>query len=173
MPEANNIFDKIGDLVARYPWLNPWGGLAIAALILAVLVAFGVVSWRIRRAFDHRKIKAHLESERLELIQISRQFFHAGVFFGSADRYYRLRVRDTRDGSVHTTTAKTRRFGSVYLGSRELVRSGPPQSPPKSKPKSRPESASQTKELDQLKAENQRLRAEIANLKGDDVREKL
>jgi hypothetical protein len=123
------------------------GAPVLFFLLVFAAVAVGV--WIIAPQLDRKRIDAYLHQRGARLLESSWQPFGLGWFGDKSDRIYRVRYID-RDGAVHDASCKTSMLSGVYFSDDVIdVRT-----------QARDDSAS---ELEQLRAENARLKREIAN----------
>jgi hypothetical protein len=116
-------------------------GIAFVALLLALLFRL------IAGGFDADRVEAYVKERGWELVDRSWDPFGPGWFGEKDARIYRIVYRDT-EGHTHRAHVKTSMFSGVYLTNDEVVE--------------RAGAAG-----DDLAAENERLRARIAELESD------
>ncbi|MGE3171412.1 MAG: hypothetical protein AB7O97_02225 [Planctomycetota bacterium] len=130
----------------------------LAVFLIAVFVAFA--AWMCARSFDIGRIDGYLRSRGGRLIAHTWRPFGKGWFGEGSERIYDIRFRD-RDGQEHQATAKTSMLTGVYLTDDRPVRTGAVVAAPAA--------ATATDvalpEVEALRRENERLRAELEQLR--------
>ena len=120
-------------------------------LIFILIALLGVVISFTAGGFDADRVEMEIKAQGGELLSKEWQPFGKGWLGANNERIYKIRYLD-KDGNEHEAFVKTSAFSGVYFADDKIVKYAQDNKPTK-------------KHSDELTDENERLKAEIAELK--------
>lgn len=131
----------------------------MSLIVLFVLFAFIALCVRlIAGLLDGNRIDGYVRERGGRVLDRSWAPFGRGWFGEKDSRIYQVTYRD-REGNVRRASCKTSMFSGVYFTDDVVVR-------PVAKAEPKPRTATGKRSVEELEAENRRLREEVARLRG-------